>query len=202
MLLTSLGTANQSFRRPITPAMPEPGLLERLQFGQHPALIAAERPLPRLFIEAPETFSLGNRGPSPQDLPIPQTDEPHRPEQPTQEPNPLPFLVTALRLIETEQLLAARRMLAVAPVSISNDPLLARLRAVLAPPVATRLDKRDVDRTPEFEWLRREGHRHRGRWVALTGDALLAEAPTLRELRELLKSMLPTRRPLIHHVVD
>jgi len=200
VLLTSLGTATQSLGRHVTPPLPASGLLEHVQFGQQAALTVVERPLPRLFIEGPGALSLGNRAFGPKGLPARPAEEPRRPEPPPQESNPLPFLVTARRLVETEQLVTARQMLDAAPVSILSDPLISRLRAVLAPPVATRLDKRDVDRTPEFEWLRREGHRHRGRWVALAGDALLAEAPTLRELRESLKAMLPARRPLIHHV--
>ena len=38
------------------------------------------------------------------------------------------------------------------------------------------------DRRADYEWLRVNGDRFRGRWVALDGGTLVASAATLREL--------------------
>jgi hypothetical protein len=103
-------------------------------------------------------------------------------------------------LIESERLTAARRVLNAAPSYILSDPLVVRLRSILAPPVVNRVDKRDVDRSREYEWLRTEGYKYRGRWVALEDNHLLASAPSLRELRESLKAMALARPPLLHRV--
>lgn len=91
-------------------------------------------------------------------------------------------------------------MLNSVPTYILTDPLVARLRSVLALPVVTRVPKRDVDRTLEYEWLRTEGSKYRGRWVALDGNNLLATAASLRELRELLKSVALPRPALLHRL--
>lgn len=112
----------------------------------------------------------------------------------------VPFVMAVRRLIETEQLVAARQMLAAAPTHILTDPLVARLRSILSPPVVKRVQKRDVDRTREYEWLGTDGHKYRGRWVALDGNRLLAVASSLRELREQLKTVAFTHPPLLHRV--
>ena len=107
----------------------------------------------------------------------------------------------ALReLVRSDKIRQARYLLRAAPVYILRDPLLTQLRAVLAPPVATRVLKRDRDRSEEFEWLRLHGPEHRGRWVALEGGYLLASESTLRELQEALASMALSGAPLLHRV--
>lgn len=126
-----------------------------------------------------------------------------RMERPAQEPDAaLPFLVIARRLVETEQLTAARRMFDAAPTDVLSDPLVSRLRSVLAPPVVKQVPKRDTDRSAEYEWLRSQGHRHRGHWIALAGGTLLAEAATLRDLREALKPLNLPHPPFLHRIAD
>ena len=124
------------------------------------------------------------------------------PEPMRQERDVIPCLLAVRRFIEAEHLSAARHMLEAAPVHILNDPLLGKLRSVLAPPALKRVQKRDVDRSLEYEWLRTEGRRYRGRWVALEGSKLLAVSPSLRELREQLRTMLLAHPPLLHRVAD
>jgi len=128
-------------------------------------------------------------------IPPTPTLEPAQPE-----PDALPFLMAVRRFVESEHLAIAREMLNSVPTYILTDPLVARLRSVLALPVVTRVPKRDVDRTLEYEWLRTEGSKYRGRWVALDGNNLLATAASLRELRELLKSVALPRPALLHRL--
>jgi hypothetical protein len=116
------------------------------------------------------------------------------------ESDALPFLVALRELIQAERLKTAREMLKAAPVHILRNPQVAKLRSVLAPPVVRRVERQDVDRGSEYEWLRKEGHNYRGRWVAVEGDHLLATAASLRELRDYLRTMTPTRPPLLHRV--
>jgi hypothetical protein len=112
----------------------------------------------------------------------------------------LPFLMAVRRCIEAEQLSAAREMFEVASAQVLTNPLVARLRSLVAPPVVRRVEKQDVDRSLEYEWLRTESHKYRGQWVALQGDQLVAMAPTLRELRETLRAQPLTHAPLIHRI--
>jgi len=126
---------------------------------------------------------------------------PARPPEPApKERDAVPFMIAVQKLIEAEQLVAAREMLNAAPTHILTDPLVVRLRSILAPPVVKRVQKRDVDRSREYEWLETEGHKHRGHWVALDGDRLLAVASSLRELREQLRTIALTHPPLLHRV--
>jgi hypothetical protein len=120
--------------------------------------------------------------------------------EPPMEPEALPFLVAARRLIELDKVGPAKQMLDAAPAYILSDPMVAKLRAILAPPLITRVRKRDVDRTAEYEWLRTQGSKHRGRWVALQGKALLAEATTLRDLCRALEALTLVHPPLLHRV--
>ena len=124
--------------------------------------------------------------------------------QPREQANPAAdaraILATLRHLVEREQLPAARALLDAAPLSVLSDPLVAKLRALLAPPTVARVRRHDVDRRSEYEWLRAEGQKYRGRWGALDGDTLIASAPSLRELREHLRNQPATRPPLLHRV--
>ncbi len=129
------------------------------------------------------------------------TVTPTRPTEPTrQERDVLPFLMAVRRFIEAEHLMAAREMLEAAPIHILSDPLVAKLRSILTPPIVERVQKRDVDRSLEYAWLRTAGRKYRGHWVALEGSDLLAVAANLRELREVLRTMSLAHPPLLHRV--
>jgi hypothetical protein len=112
----------------------------------------------------------------------------------------LPFLAAVRRFVESEQLQAAREMLESAPLHILTNPQIDGLRRVLAPPIVERVQKRDVDRSIEYAWLRTEGKKHQGRWVALSGSEVLAAATSLRELRAALSTMSLPHPPLLQRV--
>ncbi len=128
------------------------------------------------------------------------TAVPTRREPLSQEHDVQPFVMAVRALIGSERLAAARQMLNTAPTYILSDPLVARLRSVLAPPVVKRVSKRDVDRSQEYEWLRTHMHEYRGCWVALHAGSLVASAPTLRELQGRLRAMSLPWPPLLHRV--
>ncbi len=211
-------------QRPVESALPPPpmplsvgsgSLAERSRAGLYErdlSLILADRVMVRMLgssfgsiVEfypnlSPE-FSILGLCPSWPTLGEAPIISPARPAEHTlPERDAVPFVMAVRRLIEAEQLVAAREMLAAAPTHILTDPLVARLRSILAPPVVKRVQKRDVDRTREYEWLGTNGHKYHGRWVALDGDRLLAVASSLRELREQLRTLAPIRPPLLHRV--
>ena len=128
------------------------------------------------------------------------TAVPTRREPPKPEPDVQPFVMAVRGLIEGERLAAARQMLNAAPAYILSDPLVARLRFVLAPPVVRRVQKRDVDRSGDYEWLRTHEREYRGRWVALVGGDVVASAGTLHDLQEQLRVMALPSPPLLHRV--
>jgi hypothetical protein len=95
------------------------------------------------------------------------------------------------RILDAQDLLAA-----VGP----DVPIHPKLREVLAPPKIRTVDERGPSRKADFEWLRANGSRYLGRWVALEGGNLVASASSLRKLRELLKALPEVTNPLVHRI--
>lgn len=110
---------------------------------------------------------------------------------------PFPYLALLRSLIEQGRILDARNLLEVAGDAIPQD---SDIRRVLAPPRVRKSSVRGVDRSPEFRWLKANIELYRGKWVALVGERLVADADTLRDLLVYLRTSPPPRRPLIHHI--
>ena len=102
--------------------------------------------------------------------------------------------------LEAEQLSSARTIFHAMPPWLTGDPRLSSLGQVLALPVVHPSAKRDTDRSGEYDWLKTQGHKYRGQWVAIEGSRLLATAPTLRELRNQLRTFHHDRSPLVHRI--
>ncbi len=96
-------------------------------------------------------------------------------------------------LIEREQLTAARDLLAAALEAGDHDPALEAWQTVLAPArVVERRDRAlEPSRDRELAWLDAHAREHRGQWLALDGDQLVAQASTLQELHTALPKMTP-----------
>ena len=61
-----------------------------------------------------------------------------------------------------------------------------------------RVPFRDIQRTAEFAWLTAHSAEYRGQWVALMGTALVAAAPSLKELRRCLRISVLQNQVLVH----
>ena len=72
--------------------------------------------------------------------------------------------------------------------------------ASTTPPRVKRSTRKDVDRGPEFRWLKEQGHSYLGQWVALSGETLVAYSSTLKELLAKLEGKELKRTPLIHRI--
>ena len=94
------------------------------------------------------------------------------------------------------RILAAHKLFDFAKDLISDSKLV----KFLSPPRIRKSDKLDVDRSPEFLWLRENSSKFQGQWVALVGNGLVASAASLAELLAELKSNPPMSKPLIHHL--
>jgi hypothetical protein len=86
-------------------------------------------------------------------------------------------------------------------VETAGDQLPEGLREIFAPPKIRRVDERDVDRTPEFNWLKANGPAYAGKWVALSGEDLVACEDELEDLLAKLDEREFERKPLIHHLI-
>ena len=99
-------------------------------------------------------------------------------------------------LVEHQRVGAARQLLSSLPDTLEYR----RLRVLLRRPRTWSAPRRDRERSADFLWLRRHGRDYVGRWVALAGGNLLAEADSLHTLRSQLRRSAPQARPLIHFV--
>jgi len=106
----------------------------------------------------------------------------------------------ALSLMENEQITLARKALAAVPVGQLSDPMIVRLRKMLAVPVTKTSLKRDTDRTLDYQWIRDHAQDYRGQWVALDKGELLGAATSLRELLNRVKPFCSEHRPLLHQI--
>lgn len=100
-------------------------------------------------------------------------------------------------LVEREHLTAARDLLASALESGDRDPAVEAWRTVLAPAQVVKRRARALEpsRDREIAWLDAHAREHRGQWLALDGDQLVAQASTLEELHALLPRTTPA--PLV-----
>jgi hypothetical protein len=105
-----------------------------------------------------------------------------------------------LSLMEREQITLARKALDSLPVGQLSDPMIVRLRKMLAAPVTKTSQKRDIDRTLDYQWIRDHAQDYRGQWVALDKGELLAAAASLRELLDRVKPLRLEHRPLLHQI--
>jgi hypothetical protein len=105
-----------------------------------------------------------------------------------------------LSLMESEQITLARKALVALPVGRLDDPMIVRLRKMLAVPVTKTSEKRDIDRTLDYQWIRDHGKDYRGQWVALDNGNLLGAATSLRDLLDRVKPLRSEHRPLLHQI--
>jgi hypothetical protein len=101
-------------------------------------------------------------------------------------------------LVEEGRILEARDLLKTAGDQV---PAESNLRRVLGPPRVSKSDLLDVDRSPEFRWLKKHAAEHQGEWVALVEENLVASSTTLKELLAHLDRLQFEREPLIHHLI-
>ncbi|MFY9826516.1 MAG: hypothetical protein WAM82_34455 [Thermoanaerobaculia bacterium] len=101
-------------------------------------------------------------------------------------------------LVEEGQIYEAKKLLETAGELV---PAESKIREILSPPRVRRSDERDVDRSPEFRWLKTHGANYEGKWVALVEENLVASSDSLRDLLSKLDLLRFERQPLIHHLI-
>ncbi len=112
------------------------------------------------------------------------------------------FVAVIRSLLDEQEFLAARHAAARAVERFSGHPWLELANRVLNP---TRIVRRPADDGPqrrkEFDWLRRNSERYRGKWIALVGDELIASGSACEEVLRAVRARNLAVRPLVHHVV-
>lgn len=101
-------------------------------------------------------------------------------------------------LIEEDRVAQARTLLSEALEANPQDPELLSFAEVLRPPRATPRPITDADRTQEFAWIRANRDAYRGRWIAVQGAELVADAASFAELQSRIKNLKSV--PLVHRM--
>ena len=94
----------------------------------------------------------------------------------------------------------ARELVARALQSTPDDPDVLRWQRVVAPAVVRPGTTCGDDRRRDLEWLRAHAPEHSGRWVAIDGGELLAEAPTLAKVLDQIRTSHSARTPLVEWI--
>jgi len=110
------------------------------------------------------------------------------------------FMEAVRGLLVSEEATEAKRTAARGARLFPEHPGLAQANRVLNPSQVTSRPATAPDRSREFAWLRRYGREHRGRWVALVGDQLLASGGELEDVLSAVRSRNLRTRPLVHHI--
>ena len=115
---------------------------------------------------------------------------------PEKKPEPLSLEDEIRALLAEGRISDAKRLVDDAGDSL---PAGSRLREIFYPTI-TKLDVRDVDRTGEYRWLKKNGRNFRGKWVAVAGENLVLATDSLKELLARLEDIDTPVQPLIHHI--
>ena len=103
-------------------------------------------------------------------------------------------------LLEAQDLLGARREAARAAEVFPNHPWLEKAGRVLNPTRVASIPATGPDRTREFDWLRRNSGKYRGKWVALLADDLIAAADDFDALLRQIRTKQLENKPLVHRI--
>ena len=112
----------------------------------------------------------------------------------------LPYVSLIRGMLDRDQVTSARTLLTVALADQPNDRTLRTAARILALPTSAGKPLRDRDRALEYAWLARHSADHRGEWVALVGNELVATAQSLKELLAALERSGRRGDALIHRV--
>jgi hypothetical protein len=117
------------------------------------------------------------------------------------EPDTRPYAERIRELVEQDYVGAARELLAEALEKGDHGEDLSGWQRVLAPAKVLRVGgPKDIDRTPDIEWIRKNWQDYRGQWVALLGGELLAHSESLHDVLPVLKKKEGAPPPLLHYI--
>lgn len=112
-----------------------------------------------------------------------------------------PYAERIRDLVEQDYVGGARKLLAEALEKGDHGEDLSGWQRVLAPAKILKVGgPRDIDRTPDFDWLKQHWEDYRGQWVALLGGKLLAHSKSLKDVLAALKKDETPHPALLHHI--
>ncbi|HEX9941804.1 MAG TPA: DUF5678 domain-containing protein [Thermoanaerobaculia bacterium] len=122
----------------------------------------------------------------------------------SQHPTAEEFLEEIRQIFNSGTLRGAREVAERGLALYPDHPELRRLHYALRPfevRVSTDPNHKMFDPTPSYEWLKKNAHAYRGKWVGLQNGELVAAADSLEEVLQAFGDRDP-RGSLIHHILD
>ena len=95
---------------------------------------------------------------------------------------PFVILARARSLLSSQRIREAHAILQQGTITFPHDKRIARLLRAISPGRTRRSRGATSNRRQELNWIRKNGHKHRGLWVAVSGNHLVASAMTLEQL--------------------
>ena len=83
---------------------------------------------------------------------------------------------------------------------LPDGPEYKRIRRLLQPPATKPSLRVDRNRAAEYGWLRQHAKEFTGKWVAVSGDELVAVADSFKQLRKKLAETPHEQTPLLHYL--
>ena len=119
----------------------------------------------------------------------------------TSDTQPLLLIERVKQLLDQQRIRDARRTLAVGSIHYPANRQIADLLRVISPGRVSPTGWASPGRERETDWIRRNGHKYRGKWIALDADRLVAFADTLSELLAGLDASAGQEKPpFIQHL--
>jgi len=118
-----------------------------------------------------------------------------------QNPTPETFIEEIRRIMNSGTLRGAREVAEQGLALFPDHPKLQHLHHWLRPPEVRSVPGPNYwDPTPSYEWLKKNAHAYRGKWVGLHNGELVAAADTMEEVLQAFGDRDP-RGSLVHHIL-
>ncbi|MYI69249.1 MAG: hypothetical protein F4103_11115 [Boseongicola sp. SB0673_bin_14] len=105
------------------------------------------------------------------------------------------------QLLDRQRIRDARRALAVGSIHYPANRQIADLLRAISPGRVSPTGWSSPGREGEIDWIRQNGHKYRGKWIALDAGHLVAFADTLSELLAVLDASAGREKPpFIQHL--
>ena len=122
-------------------------------------------------------------------------------ESRTRDTQPLLLIEHVKQLLDQQRIRDARRTLAVGSIHYPANLQIAGLLRAISPGRVSPTGWASSGRERETDWIRRNGQKYRGKWIALDEDRLIAFAGNLSELlADLDASADQEKPPFIQHL--
>ena len=95
---------------------------------------------------------------------------------------PFVILARAQSSLSSQRIREARAILQQGTITFPQDKRIAALLHAISPGRTRRMSGTTSNRRRELNWIRKNGHKYRGLWVAVSDDHLVTSAMTLEQL--------------------